>query len=444
VAFFTTHSGDRTWDEVIRTFCGVLSAYGRFIGTKTPAIFPYPGKPFAVAVVITFIQGVGLVVAYCWAKRQKRDFWTLLVLFAGLLSLSILTSLKRVTGPLYEYFILWMTIVGVLSWIIIGGVFSPLIYAKVSTYFGNKVAQPVKWLTIILMSLLLGVNTHGNTRRTFLLTTQAIQHSKHYHTYTKDFAQLSTDIKEFLHSRNIRTCYLRKGDGIAVVPAMAGIILELAKTGIAAFVDPEWSIEFPSPYLLSSRPEGTLWFLTPETGKFVLSKYPDFHLVSDTNAYAVVWQSIPVNQPLIAFSFADISVFALKYRGFHEAESFPGSQDTFRWSSGKRSTFLMPLEDGYAYQMRFVALPFVIPGAQQTITIFCNGQEAQTISLPPEWRWHEYTVELPQNLVKDLNSITFRYKYNASPNDLGVSQDTRSLAVGFKSIRFEKHLFNFL
>jgi hypothetical protein len=92
--------------------------------------------------------------------------------------------------------------------------------------------------------------------------------------------------------------------------------------------------------------------------------------------------------------------------------------------------------DEAGFLLRFRGRPFVFPGGpQQTIDIDVDGQPIASVEMRPEISVYE--VRVPRSaLRRSLNEIRFRFAYNESPLDAGVSDDPRPLAVLFEAIEF--------
>jgi len=117
----------------------------------------------------------------------------------------------------------------------------------------------------------------------------------------------------------------------------------------------------------------------------------------------------------------------------------------FRWAVGSSSSLTVPLqppaylrapernEEG-GYLLRFRGRPFTFPGAPpQAVDIEIDGETLTRIEMRPEMSTYE--VAIPSaSLRRSLNEIRFRYAYNRSPLEAGVSDDARPLAVLFDTI----------
>ena len=120
---------------------------------------------------------------------------------------------------------------------------------------------------------------------------------------------------------------------------------------------------------------------------------------------------------------------------------------SFRWGVGDQSSFAVPLmgprfvQPGQRQRLADFVLrarvsPFGFPGAPtQNLTLEVNGTALDHYELEPGFREYEFTV--PHALLtRNLNTLTFRYRFARSPQELGTSDDARRLAVRFDYIRF--------
>lgn len=117
---------------------------------------------------------------------------------------------------------------------------------------------------------------------------------------------------------------------------------------------------------------------------------------------------------------------------------------SFRWAVTSESSLIVPLRAPVdvrpdsprqpGYLLRFRARPYLFPESPtQSIEIRVNGESVATRNLHPEMT--EYEVPIPARFLRrNLNVIGLRYGYARSPMELGLSDDTRPLAVQFDYI----------
>ena len=118
--------------------------------------------------------------------------------------------------------------------------------------------------------------------------------------------------------------------------------------------------------------------------------------------------------------------------GWSVAEGGPNA--SFRWSAGEESSLVAPLKDAARYRLHVRCEPFAYPGSvPQVMEVIVNGSSVEILLLQGEWR--DYEVDIPHTVMREaLNEVRFRYLYAVSPLSLGISSDSRQLAVRFESV----------
>jgi hypothetical protein len=117
----------------------------------------------------------------------------------------------------------------------------------------------------------------------------------------------------------------------------------------------------------------------------------------------------------------------------------------FRWAVTSPVYLVVPLRpplylrapgwrEQSGYQMRLHGRPFTFDGGPpQVIDIEIDGVHLGGIEMRPEMS--SYEIEIPSAaLQRTLSEIRFRFAYNRSPLNTGVSNDARQLAVLFHEI----------
>jgi hypothetical protein len=124
--------------------------------------------------------------------------------------------------------------------------------------------------------------------------------------------------------------------------------------------------------------------------------------------------------------------------GEPEDETFLGSgwsepernaEFSFRWTSGAESVVVVPLNASGDYRLDLRCAPFAYTGAlDQRVTVAVNGTTIAQLSMHAAM--DSYGVEVPARVIRaDRNQIRFQYRYAVSPADVGVSTDSRLLAM---------------
>ena len=114
---------------------------------------------------------------------------------------------------------------------------------------------------------------------------------------------------------------------------------------------------------------------------------------------------------------------------------------SFRWANSDNSTILIPLKtnvDDYLLEIEWG--PFSGPGLPpQIVSIDVNNVPVTTLTLRPGV--HVDRITIPSAALRsNLNQIRFRYEYAVAPQDLGISEDQRQLAIQVASVRLQRIL----
>ena len=114
---------------------------------------------------------------------------------------------------------------------------------------------------------------------------------------------------------------------------------------------------------------------------------------------------------------------------------------SFRWANSDNSTILIPLKtnvDDYLLEIEWG--PFSGPELPpQIVSIDVNNVPVTTLTLRPGV--HVDRITIPSAALRsNLNQIRFRYKYAVAPQDLGISEDQRQLAIQVASVRLQRIL----
>ena len=125
--------------------------------------------------------------------------------------------------------------------------------------------------------------------------------------------------------------------------------------------------------------------------------------------------------------------------GWSEREQHP--EFSFRWTEGNSSTMLVPLktnEDDYLLEIEWG--PFSGQGLPlQRVDIDVNSLTVASVTLRPNLNVDR--VDIPSGVLRpNLNQLRFRYRYAVSPQELGLSDDPRRLAVQVAAIRLRRLL----
>ena len=114
---------------------------------------------------------------------------------------------------------------------------------------------------------------------------------------------------------------------------------------------------------------------------------------------------------------------------------------SFRWADSHSSTVLIPLKtnaDDYLLEIEWG--PFSAPELPpQIVSIDVNNIPVTALTLRPGVHVDRITIPSAA-LQSNLNQIRFRYEYAVAPQDLGISEDQRQLAIQVASVRLQRIL----
>jgi len=122
--------------------------------------------------------------------------------------------------------------------------------------------------------------------------------------------------------------------------------------------------------------------------------------------------------------------------GQYQKKGWSSPEAGFTWTDGNSSELLMKIDKPKSDIIMTADLgPLTVPGKleKQRVAININGKKAG------EWVVNapgEYKLDIPQDYLKgsELN-ITFELPDAASPLELSVSEDSRKLGLGIKTIK---------
>jgi hypothetical protein len=112
------------------------------------------------------------------------------------------------------------------------------------------------------------------------------------------------------------------------------------------------------------------------------------------------------------------------------------AESQFRWTDGHAATLVFALAHHRAIQMTVKAGGFIVPGHQrQRVMVSLNEATVGNFEIVDE-RSGEYQIQLPANVLRDQNVLTFNLPDAASPEALGLSKDPRELGLALYWIKF--------
>jgi hypothetical protein len=430
LAFFQKHQGQHSWGEVVRRLVGISTAYLWSFGGQRVTLFP-EGTMMRLSVVIAVLLGALLLISFLLAKRHGLKYFVVFSILCGILLLTVIVSLKEIKGGFHNYVVFWMTSIGMFALLVIFGV---LYQVLMETRVQRPITSSKFWSVLVLVLFAVCARNVGNNTRIVYKKAISMQYGYEAPAFLR---QAANQILFFSKQYNIKSCYL-KFMPRSLELGMPTIVACLTKANIRAFVDPDQSIQYPRPYLLSSCPEGMFLFLRPKEGESLHTEFPHSILVALTPKCIVLWNSFSSQPSQFSFSFKDFSFFTFKSHGFHQAERMAETKEIFRWSSGRDSYLVLALDRTCDYRLKLVVRPFLVPGKQQSLTLLFNSHKVDILRLAPKSEWQEFIRIIPHQYLREINKVSFRCQYWVSPRELGISDDKRVLGIAFKSMTFEK------
>jgi hypothetical protein len=108
---------------------------------------------------------------------------------------------------------------------------------------------------------------------------------------------------------------------------------------------------------------------------------------------------------------------------------------TFRWATGPEAVIFTRMAGDRDYRLRIVVEPLTWRGAPPQIVEVRLGQTLLgTLTLPPGFSQHELDIPRALTVPRAYARIAFRFAYARTPREVGLSDDTRRLAVRFDTI----------
>ena len=123
-------------------------------------------------------------------------------------------------------------------------------------------------------------------------------------------------------------------------------------------------------------------------------------------------------------------------RGWSVREEEPGGE-TYRWSIGGDSTWLIPLFEPFDYHLRLTGeASRNDEGRSQPISIEVNGRRAASLSLVEGWQTREVTI--PASFWREgMNEIRLVYGWTVNAGTLYGSADSREIACRLTRMELE-------
>jgi hypothetical protein len=117
----------------------------------------------------------------------------------------------------------------------------------------------------------------------------------------------------------------------------------------------------------------------------------------------------------------------------HLGEGWSDPEDWGTWAEGLYSEFTLYFREPRTVTITVSVIPQLVPGRQQSIRVYYNNVPVGSYEFPEgDQNAQQVSFSVPKSLVSaGPDVIKFVYEYAVSPMDLGASNDSRQLAVGF-------------
>ena len=109
------------------------------------------------------------------------------------------------------------------------------------------------------------------------------------------------------------------------------------------------------------------------------------------------------------------------------------------WSDREYSVLFLNFKEKQDYTITIDAMTLFNPEKKQEMNIILNGTEIGNVTFQDS-NICQYSFEIKNDLIKtdSYNILEFNYKYQFSPLSMGISSDSRNLAVYFSRIAIRK------
>jgi hypothetical protein len=208
-------------------------------------------------------------------------------------------------------------------------------------------------------------------------------------------------------------------------PYAAALVLQLEKRGVEVVIDEDWE------FMFGGRPS-----IGVEDSLLVVRRLSEQGAGTTKPGIdpPVSVEVTPISmEPVACLAIGDGSSEPYLRRGFYQTEH-PHGGPQFRWSRGSRSELVVPLEAGRRYEGAIECAPF--PLQPQTLTVIVNRKVVSQCALKRGWQRVSFVV--PGEYTLPLNKVELEYSHVVSPSDLGLSKDTRRLAVKYRELCFRR------
>jgi hypothetical protein len=122
---------------------------------------------------------------------------------------------------------------------------------------------------------------------------------------------------------------------------------------------------------------------------------------------------------------------------WHLGEGWGSAEAAGRWAIGREAVVRIQLEGGRPHRLKAELSPFSRLMRPQVVTVRYRGALLATWR-PTDLGWGVFKADIPAGLATGgIDEIRLGFAERGRPSDLGLSADTRPLAVYFRRVRFE-------
>lgn len=118
----------------------------------------------------------------------------------------------------------------------------------------------------------------------------------------------------------------------------------------------------------------------------------------------------------------------------YQGEGWSQPEKGFTWTDGKNVSLIIPVSQPQStHTLKAVLNPFISNNVdKQRVKVYINGEELGVWNIQSAG---EYKIEIPKNVIKNsVLEISFELPDAASPSELKISNDSRTLGIAVQSI----------
>ncbi len=260
IAVFSEQDEARSWNDTFNLASSIFSYFSltAFSPLSSP-IYPAipPDSAFRLTGAMITVGQFGLLGGmFFFARRRKHPAIAMLALCAAVLSVVMLTSIRRIIGEAHDYLVIWMTTIGVMIWLPCG----EFLFFWLDTLRNGSRHRQTDGRRLLEYGLTLGVIalTLLNSEH---FAKEADMLAQNRHTCVPNFSDVVEKALIFFRQRHITDCRLAIPDHKAW-PAAAGLAVQLDKAGIRVEIDPQYAFQYPPKFRGEASSEYILYVVS--------------------------------------------------------------------------------------------------------------------------------------------------------------------------------------